>query len=258
LEGGAYTGDIYSAYGRWKARHYPVDRHLADDNPLTVGRVGLRAAMGRIDEATRHVSEAARQEQSDAPEEHLDTTSEQTPAANDDPIVQTIVAVYDALEWIHSLDEHLKNDGRYKDATELDPVAGAFVEGAIGARNASHHGLRRVVGAVNVPASTYVAHGPLWVLSNEPGPVRHRFVQVRWVEDLPGRIEAKHAGKAALRIPDQLTAYQTHLAGREVRNTLLTCWGFFLYSVDGEEIPPEMVFSPGIYPPNIDPAALRF
>ena len=247
-EGGAHTGDGLIAYGRWKARYFPTDRHLADDHAFTMGRVGLRAAMTRLAEAVGRVREAM----ADGP---VAPPGPDEPV-NDDPIVQMIVAVYDALEWIHSLDEHLRQDGAYKRATEKDPVIGAFVEGAIGARNASHHGLRRVVGAVRVPASAYVAVRDRWVLDDRHG-LEREIVQVRWVEKLPLRTEAKHAGTdSALRIPEQEGAYEQHLAGREVQNTLLTCWVFFRFTVMGEPVPPGIFITPGLYPPNIDPTML--
>lgn len=253
---GALNGDGYSAYGRWKARYYSEDAHLADTHPLTVGLVGLRAAMARLEREVLDMAKRWR-EARDAPATIEPEEPGPAPTApNDDPIVRAVVAVYDALEWIHSLDEHLKNAGVYANAADIDPVAGAFVEGAIGARNASHHGLRRVVGAVSVPPSAYVAVGRRWLLDREAAP-EPTVVQVRWVNELPRRTEAKHAGKPALRIPQQEAAYADHLAGREVRNTLLTCWGFFLYRIHGEPIPEGMVFTPAAGPPPIDPEHLN-
>lgn len=244
-EGGAINRDRLYAFGRWKARYYPTDKHLADDNPLTMGRVGLRAAMARLGETVS----AARQAMADGPVEEPGVDE----PVNEDPTVKIIVAVYDALEWIHSLDEHMKREGKYENATDLDAVLGAYVEGAIGARNASHHGLRRVVGAVRVPPASYVAVRERWVLDEVDG-LEASVVQVRWVEKLPLRIEAKEAGKSgALRRPEQEAAYEEHLAGREVLNTLMRCWAFFLHTVVDQPVPPSMLEAWGPMAANIDP-----
>lgn len=239
--GGAFSGDRYIGRGRWKDRIYPTGEHAADRNPLTVGHVGLRSAMTRL-HAALYPSEAT------APE----PVGAEAGTPNADPTIRAMVAVYDALEWIHSLNEHLRLDGRYKRATDVDPWAGEFVLGAIGARNASHHGLRRVVGRVDVQWPVYVAEGTRWVHTGQLSD--HAGIDVRWVEHLPPRPEESEVDKPALTYPSQVDAFEKHLAGRDVYNTLTVCWAFFRFRVLGEPLPADMIWGPASRAPNIDPA----
>lgn len=136
--GGALPGDGYLSYGRWRERIPPTATHPADLNPRTMCRAGLRQALRRLFEAMSlpHSTVAA------------------AGPVDDDPTVRAIIATYDALEWVHTFNEYARAASLYRNATDLDPVNGSFVEGAIGARNASHHGMRRVIGIVEVKGPT--------------------------------------------------------------------------------------------------------
>ncbi|GAA1437982.1 hypothetical protein GCM10009616_40640 [Microlunatus lacustris] len=132
-DGGGVQGDHYISSGRVGERIFPSDRNPADWNHYVVGRIGLRHAWQRLWSATARNSFEPPANEVDDP-------------AGQDPLAQVIVALYEALEWIHSLHEHLHLDGKYSNPSDLDPIAGQTVSGLLGARNASHHGMRRVVG----------------------------------------------------------------------------------------------------------------
>lgn len=236
--GYAYPGDQYTGYGRWKERIFPTAAHLADKNPLTIGRVGLRRALSRLDEVL-------------AP-------STQNPGApvtpNNDELVSAMVGLYNALEWVHSLNEHVSKSGKYSDPSDLHSELGAMVNGVVAARNASHHGLRRVVGIVEVPRAIYQATATRWVHTgtyDESQP----DLQVRWVEKLPMRSEPGEDQTKALYSAKQEKDFIIHLGGREVRHTLRSVFEFFVYTIDGKTAPPGLYFGPASNPPMIDPTA---
>ncbi|MFE4948668.1 hypothetical protein ACFQ9V_01020 [Leifsonia sp. NPDC056665] len=172
------------------------------------------------------------------------------------PTAQAIVAVFDALEWVHSLHDHLRSDGRYGRPSDLDEDLGNYVEGLIGARNASHHGLRRVVGFVPVAMSVYKVEGGRGVHTGsyaEASPL----LQLRWLRFLPQRPEEIHQEKPILRVTDQITAYEEHLAGRDVRNRFTAALAFFFDALEGRRSSPDTLHGPAENPPPIDPAVIR-
>lgn len=238
-EGGAFSGDQYSNYGRWRERLFPIGDHAADSNPLHLGRVGLHQAMVRLHDAFSVIGGYAA----------ADVLNR---LGGSDPTVLAIIATYDALEWVHSLDDHLKRTGRYKRATAIDQVHGPYVLGAVGARNASHHGLRRVVGVVDVPRAVYKAEGRRWV---HTGTYNTQFtdIQVRWTEFLP--LESGGDSPNPLRYPDQEQAFRDYLAGRDVRNTFNSILTFFSYSLEGSTPDVSLIFGPAVNPPPIDPVS---
>jgi len=188
--------------------------------------------------------------------DNLEQLAEQPTSPSQDPIVKAIVAAYEALEWVHSLDEHLILDGKYSRASSLDPVNGPLVEGAIGARNASHHGLRRVIGIVHVARPIYAAIGARWVHQGTYAD-GESDLQIRWVRDLPMRIEEGAEEVSAIRSTRQLQNFNEHLAGREVRHTFNAIAAFFFHSIMGRSAPPEMFFGPAAHPPPIDPDSVQ-
>lgn len=237
-ERGARSGvDLYSSVGRWRERLYSDYRHPADVNPFIVGRVGLRLAVDKLwQELTL----------SDGDKSEVDPIPER------DPIVLAMIATYEAMEWVHSLDDHLKADGRYEHASDIDPVFGGYVQGVIGARNASHHGLRRVLGVVTVARPIYAATGPLWVHTGTTGDVTDQ--SVRWLPTLPQRTEAKHADDTQpIYSARQLRAFEEQLAGREVRLTMRAAIAFFYFSLRGKEVPRDWTAAPSWHPPPMDP-----
>lgn len=238
--GGAYPGDIYVAPGRWRERLAPPNPSSFDDTPLTVGRSGLASALSRLRGALYPM---------------VAPGQSRTQQQSDQALLSAVTATYDALEWVHSLDEHLRVSGRYTTALSEDPTCGGFVEGAIGARNASHHGLRRVVGFVDVPSPKYVAEGRRWTHTGEYDST-WSVAQVRWVSQLPLRTEPKETGKSALRWTKQEQSFIEHLAGRDVRNTFNALTAFFFYALDGKPLPSDLFFGPATSPPPIDPDSL--
>ena len=85
-EGGAFPGDMYVAWGRWRERIYPDETAPEFRRPLEVGTAGLRNAVIRLG--------------------HASNPPRQTPDGPDslpDPLT-AITATYDALEWVHSID----------------------------------------------------------------------------------------------------------------------------------------------------------
>lgn len=243
--GGAYPGDRFHVRGRWKQRIWPTGTHPADWNHYMVGRVGLLQAWQRLYEALGRA------------EKTMTSTDVSGASSNphDDPIAQAMVAAYEAMEWIHSLDEHLLKDGRYQTASDLDQIAGAIVEGVIAARNASHHGLRRVVGVARVPDTVYVALADLrWELTDRSD-TASGFLSIRWLQGIPSRAELGiDANEAVLRSKRQHQAYLDHLAGREVRSTIGVAAGFMLYTVSGR-LAPASIENPADHPPHISPDA---
>lgn len=239
-EGGAYSGiDMYVPWGRWRERIFDDSSHPADANPLVLGRVGLRRATHAVSEAQKDGG-----------------TPEDSSLPDQDPVVQALLATYEALEWIHSLDEHLKLDGRYGNAVDVDPLYGAYVEGAIGARNASHHGLRRVLSTIPVARPIYKAQGDRWVHTgafHDQGPLP----SLRWRRTLPPRMESGTPRDARIIYSErQLEAFHEHMAGREVTMTLYAVIAFFYLSIDGRPVPPEFLSAPSWHPPTIDPRSL--
>lgn len=240
---GAYSEiDIYTGWGRWKERIYPSDPHAADSNPFALGRFGLQMASMRLHQALRPPEESAGEV--DAKDLHHRRTT------------AAIVAVYDALEWVHSLHDHLIESGRYKRPADVDATYGPYVEGVIGARNASHHGLRRVVGFIDVARPIYAAKGTRWVHTGTYAD-RDPDRQLRWVETLPVRSETGADKTQALRYASQSSAFEQHLAGREVRNTFAAVNAFYFYALDGKEPPADHFFGPMINLPPIDPQSLK-
>lgn len=236
--GYALPGDQYTGYGRWRERIFPTETHLADKNPLTIGRVGLRRALARLDEVLSPSTQS--------PENPV------TP--NEDELVSAMVGLYDSLEWIHSLNEHVVKIGRYRNPSDLHAALGAMVNGAVAARNASHHGLRRVVGIVEVPRAIYQATTNRWVHTGTYDSSRPDL-QVRWVEKLPMRSEPGEDQVKALFSAKQERDFTEYLAGREVRHTIRLVFEFFLYTIDGKTAPPNLYFGPATNPPMIDPTA---
>ncbi len=226
--GGARPVDLYIARGRWKERAYPPDlsqRTYRRDDPLSLGRTGLDEAVGRL---TRLLP------LSDGPEAGSISTAD---------LACAIAATYDVLEWVHSLNEYLVQiEQRYKTASEIDKVHGPFVEGAIGARNAAHHGLRRVVSVVWLGAPIYRVDGYRWVhtgtYTDDVTP------SVRWLQKLPG---------PALRFDEQRRNYEAHLSGRDVRGTVLRLHDFFFQTVDGRPAANTNLDNPAYHPAPIDP-----
>lgn len=240
--GGALEGDSYTGWGRWRARIYPPSAHISDSNPLTIGRVGLWTAVNRVSQVLNSLATSLPDEEAMKPSES--------------PTLQAVVAVADALEWVHSLHDHLTYKGEYRRPSELDAELGPYIEGLIGARNASHHGLRRVVGFVTVPMSVYAVKGRRWVHTGtyaETAP----SLQLRWIQSLPPRSERRERGKPALRYADQIDAFERNLAGRDVRNTFNASIAFFFSAIAQQTWSPDTLYGPAAAPPPIDPAVLR-
>lgn len=222
-EDGAFSGvDLYVGWGRWRERIYPSGTHPADSDPLALGRTGLRVAFAQLHTALFPGNRADPQPGS-ATNDLLEATT------------VAVQAVYEALEWAHSLHDYLVKNGRYSKPTEINAELGAYVAGALGARNASHHGLRRVVGFVDVPRPIYAARASRWV---HTGTYADTAVdrQLRWVKKLPPP-PLDHAW--------QEKAYEDHLAGREVRNTFAALLGFFIWVIDGHPVPSGLLYGPG-------------
>lgn len=225
LDGGfALPGDLYLAFSRWKDRIYPSVEHPAEHNPVTLARTGFRAAFDRFYEMQRTLPESLEGEADLVPRES--------------PTLRALVAVQDVLEWTHSLFELHRSE--FPIPSDADAVFGPFVTGALGARNAAHHSLRRIVGLAKVPPAIYVVDGPRWVHSGTYAEDQ-QFVSVRWVEDVTPDI----------RLPYQRSAYLSHLAGRDVRNTLNGIFGFFFYTVEGNSPPRDLIMNAAHHPPPI-------
>jgi hypothetical protein len=238
-EGGALEPDAYIGWGRWRARIFPPDVNVADSNPLVLGRHGLMVAVDRLFQALSTMPATL--------------PVESTLPPSESPTAKAIVAVFDALEWVHSLHDHLESNV-YTTPSAMDPEIGPYVEGLLAARNASHHGLRRVVGFTPVAMSVYKVDGGRWVHSGEY--MDRPTVQLRWVRDLPPRSEAKESDRAVLRSSTQIANYSQHLAGRDVRNTFLAARAFFFNSISGLLVPPDALYGPAEHPPPIDPAVV--
>lgn len=227
-EGGAHPGDRFVTLGRWRERIYPTGIHPADENQHTLCRAGLRQAVRRLFDVLN-------------PTDAKPAQAGET--VNDDATVKAILATYEALEWVHSFWEYMRDEEKlFAAATDIDPLYGPYVEGAVGARNASHHGVRRVVGIVPVEHPIYLLTGRRWIHARQM--TSETYLQVRWVESLPGE---------PIRSANQNAAFIEHLAGREVRNTFNAISAFFFYSVRGEAAPYDMLFTPARNPPNTDP-----
>jgi len=231
--GGMLSGDLFSPYGRWRERIYEP-READPPTSFGIGLMGLVAALERLFAAV--VIDAADPATQD---------SEPVNAGRQRRIT-AIAAAYDALEWTHSLDELCRRAGKYQRAPDLDPVGGPIVLGAIGARNASHHGLRQVVDIVDVARPLYEATGNRLVRSPR---LSESMVtkQVRWVENLP---------LPPLNVPSQESAYLEHLAGREVRNTFILIRNFFFASVLERDDQRAPLFTAASAPPHIDPRSV--
>lgn len=240
--GGALEPDFYVGWGRWRARIFPPDDHISDNQPLALGLSGLAIAVTRLFEILGNLP-------SPLPDE-----TGQNPGET--PTVKAIVAVYDALEWVHSLNDHLTRAKTYQFASEIDAELGPYVEGLLAARNASHHGLRRVVGFVPVEMSIYKVHGNRWVHTGgyTDGAA---ITQLRWVRALPPRPEAGEQDRPVLRYADQIAAYVEHLAGRDVHNTFRAAGAFFFDAVRGRDVDPDTLYGPAHHPPPIDPDVMQ-
>lgn len=245
-EGGALPGDHYSTRGRWRQPFFPTADHPADSNHRMVGRVGLLRAWDRLYVALSELEKS--------------TTGDAVPVAenpHNDPVALAIAAAYEGLEWVHSLDEHFQLSGSYANASDLDADAGPVVEAMVGARNASHHGLRRVLGVALVPIVSYVASDKRWELNEPSEPLldaltvprdQRHFASVRWTSDIPERVEAlvKPRDKK-LRSQHQRQAFLEHLAGRDVRSTFGVAAGFLLFTVEGKPSP-NFAVNPALHP----------
>jgi hypothetical protein len=223
-EGFARDGDFYTARSRWKERIYPSASHPAELNPIPLARAGFRSAFQRFLKMAGDLPESLEGEEELEPFES--------------PTVAALVAVQDVLEWTHTLHEIYRV--QFPRPTDADPVFGPFVTGALGARNAAHHDSRRVVGLVTVAPALYTVNGFRWVHTGTY-PEGNEFVSVRWVEDLT----------SSIRLPYQREAYLSHLAGRDVHNTLNGIAGFYLYTVNGAEPPADLLLGPAHHPPPI-------
>ncbi len=240
--GGALEPDLYMGWGRWRARIFPSDDHVSDNQPLALGLSGLAVAVTRLFEILANLP-------SPLPDENG-----QNPGGT--PTVKAIVAVYDALEWVHSLNDHLTSANAYRPASEIDAELGPYVEGLLAARNASHHGLRRVVGFVPVEMSIYKVHGNRWIHTGTYTD-GSAITQLRWVRALPPRPEPGEQDKPVLRYADQIAAYVEHLAGRDVHNTFRAAGAFFFDAVRGRDADPDTLYGPAHHPPPIDPVVLQ-
>lgn len=78
---------------------------------------------------------------------------------------------------------------------------------------------------------------------------------VRWLERLLARPERKEKDKPVLRYPEQIAAYEQHLARREVRATMGIAVGFFLCRVLDEDPPASLVQYTVHHPPLIEPGS---
>lgn len=226
--GGALSQDVFLGSGRWRERIAPTGSHPADKNQRQLCLLGLKNAIDRLGEAMSALSQPST-----------------SPAAgpNTDETVRGTLATYDALEWVHSFDELLRNEHSYKNASNLDPVLGSYVEGAIGARNAFHHGARRVVGIVSVEPVVYLVQGRRWVYADTPGlGVGNEYLQLRWVAQLPG---------PPIRSTVLNQAFLNHLAARDVRNTFNAIWGFFGFSIVGQSHPTDHFWTSATHPPPL-------
>lgn len=201
----ADAGDPFAALDSWSEKRPPTDHHPFDVDPLRLGRTGFAVAYNRLHE---ELSTLGNEEPKfGRPEVRRAITS------------RTMLALYELLEWSHSIHDLLREtrpDYRAKFPGETDHDYGRFVEGALGARNAVHHGLRRLAG--------YVEHRMPVVDGIYPFPpvVRH----LRWVSSLP----AQQEDNARFR-----EAFNQHLAGTDVRTTFRIANAYFSRVIDGRD-----------------------
>jgi hypothetical protein len=239
-EGGALNEvDSYVPYGRWRERIVP-ELSTPAVSAGQVGLYGLTLALQRLWKAVTPDTQGQGEE-----------VAKESPEDTRDRHATAVASVYDALEWIHSLDEHFRLAGRYRSAIDLDVSSGEFVMAALGARNACHHGLRQVVGYVDVARPIYVARNFRWEHSGEYSEDVHD-TQLRWVMKLPEREEA-HAEGGTIRSPVLENAFEKHFAGREVRNCIAIVGDFFFCTVLNRAINRSSIFTPADNVVTIDP-----
>lgn len=227
--GGAFPGDFFMGRGRYRDRIYPPeDRTYSGDTEVSRGEQGLHLAITRAQEAAQF--------------EGIQSIDGARPSHEH----AAQVATYEVLEWAHSLHEYYQRLGTYEDPVELHPDVGSFVEAAIAARNASHHGLRRVVGIAAVSLPIYLA--------TEVGDWKHtgQFTEashpsLRWRRELP---------PPPLRSARLQALYADLLAGTDVRLAFRMLARFFFYLAPGREMPP-YVEHVGWNAPGIDLAGWR-
>lgn len=227
--GGAFPGDFFTGRGRYRDRIYPPDdRTYEADTELGRGEHGLHLAIVRAEKA--------------ADFEGVRSIDEARPSHEH----AAQVATYEVLEWAHSLHDYYRERETYEDPTALHSDIGSFVEATMGARNASHHGLRRVVGIAATSQPIYVA--------TEMGDWKHtgRYTEpnrpsLRWRRELP---------PPALQSQRLQKLYTNFLAGTDVRLTFRMLARFFFYVVPGKDLPP-YVEHVGWNAPEIDLEAWR-
>ncbi|GAA1437985.1 hypothetical protein GCM10009616_40650 [Microlunatus lacustris] len=98
--------------------------------------------------------------------------------------------------------------------------------------------------------------GDRWNLTDTPPEVATEQT-VRWLKDIPLRVERLAQGRPALDYENQLRAYREHLAGRDVRSSVGTAVGFMLFTVRGEEPPAALAQWAVAHPPPIDLTSSR-
>lgn len=218
----ATAPDPFESVDSWREVRPPNDKHPFDVDPTSLGRTGFAVAYQRFEEALEPRG------------------NEEFKTSRPDVLkwitAQATFAVYEALEWTHSLHDTLRStsgNGYDEDVwpSQRDPELGPLVEGALGARNAIHHGLRRVVGYIVQPLPLVDGVAP------HPATVRH----LRWVEEVPIPTrdgKPVQRGKDARRFAD---AFNDHVRGLDVRNTLRAINAYFARAIDGT-VPSEDAF----------------
>lgn len=165
----------------------------------------------------------------------------------DGALVDAAIATVEFLDWTHALDEYHREQKTYRKASEVHAELGPYVEGAIGARNAAHHGIRTVVGFTTVGPSIYLASRGRWMLqpNTDAAPTQGlpSFITLRWRRHLPAH-PLMPAGRA-IRSPEQIVAFEHNLGGRDVRNTVNLVLSFFNWAVHGS--PPGPIFTHGAF-----------
>lgn len=164
--------------------------------------------------------------------------------------IATVSATYDALEWIHSVDEHYRQDAVYSSPTDIDSEAGGFILGALGARNASHHGLRQVVEYVEVERPLYAARNYRWEHTGMYAPDTTDS-QLRWIRELPLRQEV-NGDPGTIRSRRLEQAFLNRLSGREVRNSLAMVSEFLFFTARNRPLPPSTILTADQHASNID------
>ncbi|MCW3494552.1 hypothetical protein [Microbacterium sp. SSM24] len=159
------------------------------------------------------------------------------------PTALTLIATHDVLEWIHSMDDYLKERGTYKgarDAAEVDPELGPYIDGMLGARAAIHHLFTPVVGLARTTGPRYLAVRDRWELIGTTSELRK--LHPRWVSDIP-----------KIRNKRQRDAFLSHLAGRAVGNTFQMATHYFWTQMGTPPAEPFVASGPADHPPPIVP-----